>query len=371
MHEELLRELEKLTDEEKRILAGNTEIEKKDYCVDANRRFTIDKDKVIKRGNMINVRANTRFVHFPKHNHNYVEMIYVCKGTVTNIINDEKICMKAGEIMMMNQQVYHELLPAEKEDIAVNIMFVPVFFDEVYNMMGDNRILADFVVSCLNGNRARGQYLYLQVSDVVQVQNLMENIVYSLVYHKNGGYTGNRETKMIQATLGVLFMNLIQNWERIYGQKHESYESNLIRTVNNYIDCHYREGSLSELCSLTHNTMSGLSKMIKKATGSTFLELMQQKRFDKTTQLLEESSISIEEILHMVGYENSSYFYRKFYERKHMTPRKYRILSMKGGQCENEEDYMREPGCDCLCDSICDSLCESDCESICDCCDCC
>ena len=85
MHRELLRELSVITEEEQRILDGRTEIDQQIYT--AKNDMVIDSNKLLQRGKLIQVRPHTRFVHFPKHTHNYIEVIYMCQGSTTHILN--------------------------------------------------------------------------------------------------------------------------------------------------------------------------------------------------------------------------------------------------------------------------------------------
>ena len=48
----------------------------------------------------------------------------------------------------------------------------------------------------------------------------------------------------------------------------------------------------------------------------TFKELLQEKRLNKAKQLLNETDISIVEIISLVGYENLTYFYKIFITNK-------------------------------------------------------
>ena len=85
MTQELLQQLEKITPEEERILAGGKTIEKEIYMAEDSN--VIDARKLLEAGKLIQVRTHTRFIHFPKHTHNYVEMIYMCSGTTHHIVN--------------------------------------------------------------------------------------------------------------------------------------------------------------------------------------------------------------------------------------------------------------------------------------------
>ena len=51
----------------------------------------------------------------------------------------------------------HEILPAGKNDIAINFMILPEFFDVAYTMAGSNNILADFLVHVLRQNEEKGE----------------------------------------------------------------------------------------------------------------------------------------------------------------------------------------------------------------------
>ena len=74
MHEELIRELSVITEEEQHILDGRKEIDPQLYT--EKKDMVIDSKKLLQKGKLIQVRPHTRFVHFPKHTHNYIEVIY-------------------------------------------------------------------------------------------------------------------------------------------------------------------------------------------------------------------------------------------------------------------------------------------------------
>ena len=42
--------------------------------------FTVDSAKMRSEGKLIAVRTHTRFIHFPAHRHNFIEVLYVCQG---------------------------------------------------------------------------------------------------------------------------------------------------------------------------------------------------------------------------------------------------------------------------------------------------
>ena len=76
MHRELLDALSVITEEEQRILDEQRGIDPQLYT--EKKELIVDSEKLLKKGKLIQVRPHTRFVNFPKHKHNYVEVIYMC-----------------------------------------------------------------------------------------------------------------------------------------------------------------------------------------------------------------------------------------------------------------------------------------------------
>ena len=276
MQQELLDHLKKITEEEQKILEGSAEVDKELYT--SGRDFIVDSRKMLDEGKLITVRTHTRFIHFPVHRHNFIEVLYVCDGSVTNIIDGKKVVVGKGELLFLNQYTRHELLPAGENDIAINFMILPEFFDVAYSMAGRNNVLADFLVNILRQDEERGQYLYFKVSEILQIQNLLENMIYSLV-------TGKGEDNRInQTTMGLIFLYLIDSVQFVEMRVPNQYENMISMTTLDYIEQKYKTATLTELSETLHLPMHVLSKMIKKTTGYNFKELLQRKRLNKSVE---------------------------------------------------------------------------------------
>ena len=321
MQRELLEQLREITEEERRILNGDAEVDRDLYTSGSD--FTIDSNKMLEEGKLIAIRTHTRFVHFPLHRHNYVEVLYVCEGTLTNIIDGKQVIVRKGELLFLNQFTHHEILAAGRSDIAINFMVLPEFFDVAYSMAGNNNVLADFLVNVLRRDNQQGEYLHFKVSEVLQIQNLLENIIYSLVTGR-----GN-QNKINQTTMGLIFLYLMDSVQYVEMRLPNQYENMISMTTLDYIEQQYRTATLTELCEQLHLPMHMLSKMIKKNTGFNFKELLQRKRLNKAVELMCETDLPISDIIAAVGYENGSYFHRVFKERYHTTPRAFRVANGK------------------------------------------
>ncbi|MCI8893818.1 MAG: AraC family transcriptional regulator [Lachnospiraceae bacterium] len=322
MQEELLKQLREITEEEKEILAGRREVEKRIYT--RQRDFVIGGKQMLEKGKLIDIRTHTRFVHFPRHSHDYIEIIYMCAGETTHIVNNtERVVLRQGDLLFLNQNATHEIYPARECDIAVNFIVLPEFFDNTFEMIPEENVIRDFLVGSLQQNRRGLDYIYFQVSQVLPVQNLVENLIWSFL-HKQGN-TRN----LNQTTMGLLMLHLTNCTDRISGPNPRQYEQSQMFTVLRYIEDHYRSGTLTELAGQMNQSVAGLSRFIKKQTGWNFRQLLQQKRLNQAVFLLTTTNVTIEEILVAVGYDNSSYFHRIFRERYGTTPKKYRVERKK------------------------------------------
>lgn len=317
MRQEILGRLSQITEEEQAILDGKTEIERERYT--DGKDMIVDCEKLLERGRLIQVRPHTRFVYFPKHRHNYIEVIYMCTGSTTHIIDGQEVILQAGELLFLNQNAIQEILPAGEKDIAVNFIVLPQFFDRAFEMLGEeNNQFRQFLIECLLGQSKRyGSFLHFRVSDVLPVQNLMENMIWSILDNPPNRRSIN------QVTMGLLFQHLMNYTDRL-DQTEQKREQDLMLTVLRYIEDHYRDAALADLADALNYDLPWLSRRIKQICGKNFKELLQNKRLNRAEFLLRTTEMSVLAISEGVGYDNSSYFYRIFRERFGVSPKEYR-----------------------------------------------
>lgn len=317
MDAQLLEELKKITPEEQRILSGAGKIEKNIYMSGAA--DIVDAGKLLEAGKMIQVRPHTRFVHFPQHTHNYIEVIYMCSGSTHHVINGEDVILKQGELLFLSRNAVQEIYPAGESDIAVNFIVLPEFFEYGLNMMEpEENLLRSFVIDCLRGENVAAGYLHFKVADVLPVQNLVENLIWTIWNRQ----PNRRRTN--QATMGLLFLQLMNCMDKLETDENAG-QQKLMIAVLSYIENHYRDGELTLLAESLHYDVYWLSREIKRRTGKTYTELVQAKRMSQAAFLLASTSMSVVDVAASVGYDNVSYFHRIFQKKFGVTPRTYRV----------------------------------------------
>ena len=309
----ILERLSGLTEEEKAILGGRDAIDRTLY-MDGSR-DVISGDKLLAPGKLITVRPHTRFIRFPKHTHDYVEMVYMARGTTAHRIGDTRIELGEGELLILAQNAEQEIEPAGQNDIAVNFIVRPTFFSGVLPYLGEQDTpLRRFLIDCLTG-KSETHYLLFRVSEVLPIQNLIENLLYTLLEP-----TQNRR-EIHAMTMGLLFVQLMNHTERLTVA---SGEENAVVSVLRYIETNYRDGSLQSVADELHYELHFLSRLIKQRTGKTYTALVQEKRMLQAAWLLLHTERNVDEIARSVGYENISYFHRMFRAVYGVSPKQYR-----------------------------------------------
>lgn len=276
----------------------------------------VEGEKVLHKERLITVRSDTGCNHVPEHNHDYVEIVYMYSGSKTNIVNGDTVVLNEGEILFLSQNCKHENLPSGDNDTAINFIVLPHFFDRALEMLGEEEtLLHRFIVQCLSGENGKSSYLHFKVSHVLPVKNLVETLVWNLLNESPD------QRKINENTMGLLLLQLLNHIDMI---EYSRDISGLVFHVLQYVDAHFADGSLTELSDLLFYDFNTLSKQIKKLTGKTYTELVQEKRLFQACSLLKSTKLGVAEISRTIGYENISYFHRLFNKAYGMSPKKFR-----------------------------------------------
>ena len=119
----------------------------------------------------------------------------------------------------------------------------------------------------------------------------------------------------------LILLQLLQHTERLTT---ENPEDTIAWQVLRYVEQHYISGSFADLVSQLHYDASWLSREIKRKTGKTYTQLVQEKRLAQAAFLLRNTDENIADIAVAVGYENISYFHRIFAKAYGKSPKHYR-----------------------------------------------
>ena len=68
--------------------------------------------------------------------------MYVAQGSITHCIEGKELVLHKGDVLMLNQQVVHSIKRAGYQDMGINFIALPEFFEVPLSMLGEENVLA-------------------------------------------------------------------------------------------------------------------------------------------------------------------------------------------------------------------------------------
>ena len=221
----------------------------------------------------------------------YPELLYLIRGRARLRIGTAAVTLEPGELLLLGQNTPVELLPMEPGAQAVSFFVKPELFGDILAFLGTEQTpLREFVLRCLGQETPYG-YLHFRVGAVRQVTNLMENLLLHLLDRPDS----RRAIPLY--TLGLLFVQLLEESDKLtMGIR----EQQSVLGVLRYLERNYAGGSLTEAAQALHCDVAWLSREIKRRTGRTYTELLQERRLrqaawlrEHTTQRVSDTALSV------------------------------------------------------------------------------
>ncbi|MBC6612462.1 MULTISPECIES: helix-turn-helix domain-containing protein [Hymenobacter] len=103
------------------------------------------------------------------------------------------------------------------------------------------------------------------------------------------------------------------------------YNSRRIEKVFEYMNAHYnRQITLAEVAKIANMPEVSFSRFMKKRTGTTFIDSLNEIRLGHASRMLIDTTHSVAEVAYKCGFNNISNFNRIFKKRKSCTPKEFR-----------------------------------------------
>ena len=132
MQQTLLKRLSSFTEEELTIQHNGGAIDWAVYSPTGLPK--VDGPHMLGHDRLICLRPHVRTPHFPRHSHNLLEIVYMCRGTTHHIMGDgQEVHLKEGGILFLNQGMSHEVFLNTSDALAINFLILPEFFDASFS----------------------------------------------------------------------------------------------------------------------------------------------------------------------------------------------------------------------------------------------
>lgn len=269
-------------------------------------------DECIKYGN-IHLSKSTHICSEPIHTHEFIEIVYVLSGKMTQKIDGKSYQVKRGDVLFMNPQYTHSF-DSDAEYSYINILFSPRIEEDtspysVFSLL----FLSTFNELCADIGFGKTSFSGKERDDI-------ENIVLAALKEYNekslswesvvGNYLNIFITKLLRKVqLGIASDEISSMWDA------------LAEYIENNLDSKLTLASLAHKC---FYNPSYFSRVFKEKFGMTLSEYITRKRLDHAISLLKESELSIEEISIKCGFSDRSSLYHCFSRYVGASPNSYR-----------------------------------------------
>ena len=254
------------------------------------------------------------YFDYPIHYHPEMELNFVINGkNVRRIIGDSMEKIDDIDLVLVGPNLHHVWEQYEclnKKIREVTIQFHADLFDEALLNRRVMRPIKEMLDRSSHGilfSKETSLALkdrLLKVSKMGGMDNFMElfSILYDLAISRN---------QRLLSTLSVQ----PANFEK----------SNKIKVLYEYVQKNYSNKiTLSEAANLMNMSNVSFNRFIKKRTGKTFVDYLNEVRIGYASKFLVEKDLSISEIAFICGFNSIANFNRVFKKLKSRTPTQYR-----------------------------------------------
>lgn len=285
----------------------------------------------------IAVTKSNRFSYVPAHTHKFIEMNFVLHGNSSQYIDDHKYLLRQGQLLIMDRSVMQRINYASKDDILINIL---IRDDAAIRQLIDGLAIQQieigrFLFNATQKHFNHDNYQIFDFNNNPTALRLIESIII------NGWHNDGSHNQMLYLLLKALFLasqgSLIEQQTNFIDARTDT----LIPVIN-YLNTHFRDITLRSLAKHFGYNPNYLGNKIKREMGHSFKELLQLRRLNIASNLIEQSNMSIAEISEYVGYDNHSSLFRLFKQILHTTPTEYRERVTHPHQLDVEVGYFKE-----------------------------
>lgn len=265
------------------------------------------------------ISKHNRYAPYPEHSHEFLEFNYQLSGESSQTINGEKYILSEGDLLLMDSGSVHSIDRLGESDILLNILFSDkmISLEWLREMHVTDSILYKILLTTNSIENNTPNFLIFREHNNEHLQKIITQMVREYVFPKPFS------NKIISSYLPILLYELSRCYPLDYENITPSEEDPFIQILE-MIDTEYASTSLSDVSEKLNYNKNYLSNLIKEKSGSTFTQLLNEKKLMKAQLLIQSTEMPINMIASEVGYSNNTYFYKKYKEQFGYLPSKER-----------------------------------------------
>jgi mannose-6-phosphate isomerase-like protein (cupin superfamily) len=109
---------------------------------------------------------HSRFNPTSNHKHKFIEMAYVYSGEINEVVNDEPLILRKGDLIILDTNVIHSFYIIGFNDIMLNFPIKAEYFNNsIFNQLNSDNVMTNFLLHALYESHKYNSYLVFHTGE--------------------------------------------------------------------------------------------------------------------------------------------------------------------------------------------------------------
>lgn len=251
-----------------------------------------------------------RYLPSKRHAAQWYEIYYLEKGKTTHFVENGKVELKAGDVLILPPGVVHfpALITSDCKETVLKVR-ARVFSEELLYVKRD----MDLKPLILSDDKDKeNKALLIHQPDPEKNREAFERLM----------HVEETGIKMLPYLLeeALLFSMDSGDTEILENREPSDPSDRAVRLINQ----HFSDISLSRVAKALSISTRQAGRYIQMKTGMSFIDFRTEARLKFICDMLANTEMPVVDIIESAGFHHNNFFYNLFDEHYHMTPTKYR-----------------------------------------------
>jgi len=247
------------------------------------------------------------------HLHPQYELTYMIQSTGIRYIGDSMESFERGDLVLVGKNLPHSWKTIGSKNKRVKCIIIQ-WDEDLFKDWIDKPEFTGIKKMFLKSNYG----ISFDLETALSLENSFKNIIHQTPFER---FLTLLNILNILATKS----SMRQLAGSSFGKDLSLKESHRVNLINNYIKDNYQnEPSLEKLSKEVSLSKEAFCRFFKKTFDKTYSNYINEYRITIASKMLIETDLSISEIGYESGFNNLSFFYRKFKTYKKLSPNSYR-----------------------------------------------
>lgn len=254
-----------------------------------------------------------------RHWHENIEMIKIIEGTYLIEINLEEIRLNPGDLCILNSGALHQLTGLESVTRHHVFLFNPAILNFDYPDLMETQLIIPW-----KNQELTFPHLIRKNAEHYELFNDYISRLIALFFQQEEGWYFRCKLLLLEFLYTLMSKNLLLGENHQPGAA-EKERIHRYKKIVSYMEGHYDQKlTLTELATQACCSPQYLCRFFKNICGCSPIDYLIQIRLKQAQKLLIQTTASILDISLSCGFDNVSYFIRKFRQYTGKTPGTYR-----------------------------------------------